>query len=285
MRAVRRAQGAANALLEPAQRASWSGSKYMYVALVSFRNKTAYILDVLGASVFYALILFIFVQLWTVLIGSGKLRVEGFGVREMVWYMVVSEGIMIGRARIESETDEEVKNGSIAYALNKPYHYVWFKFAAYWGETGLKLLLNTAIGSVVALLLVGPVAVQGLNLAGVILLIGLGLVLDFFIKMSICMLAFWVEDTLPFFWIYGKLLFIFGGLFAPIEIYSARLAGIARATPFNHVIYGPARLFIRFEIGLFWRVLAGQAVWIVVAASIAFGLYGLGVKRLNVNGG
>ncbi len=83
--------------------------------------------------------------------------IEGLGVRELVWYMVATEGVMLGgRARIEQETDEEVKTGSIAYLINRPCHYVLFKLAVYWGgDTLLRLITNAVVGSTVALIAVG----------------------------------------------------------------------------------------------------------------------------------
>jgi ABC-2 type transport system permease protein len=131
-------------------------ARYLSISRISFRSRTAYIMDVLAGSFFYALILFVFVQLWTTLAGSGHFAIEGLGARELVWYMVVTEGIMLGRARIEQETDEEVKTGSIAYLIGRPCHYVLFKFAVYWGDTLLRLIINVAVGSLVALIAVGP---------------------------------------------------------------------------------------------------------------------------------
>ena len=74
----------------------------------------------------------------------------------------------------------------------------------------------------------------------------LAFLLQFLIKMSLALLAFWVEDTGPFFWIYSKVLFTLGGLFVPIDIYPEWLRRVAVMMPFNYVLYQPARLF---EIG------------------------------------
>ncbi|HQD81403.1 MAG TPA: hypothetical protein PK003_11290 [Bacillota bacterium] len=260
-------------------------AKYLSIAGISFRSKAAYIMDVVAGSLFYALILFVFVQLWTTLADGGHFVIEGLGVRELVWYMVATEGVMLGRARIEQETDEEVKTGSIAYLINRPCHYVLFKLAVYWGDTLLRLITNAVVGSTVALIAVGPLGFDLAHVLQVAVSTALALTLNFFMVMCISLAAFWVEDTMPFRWIYSKLMFVLGGLFAPMEMYPASVARLARALPFNYMLYAPARLFVRYDTALFWNTIAMQTGWIAVMAGLTFGLYGLGVKRINVNGG
>jgi ABC-2 type transport system permease protein len=119
----------------------------------------------------------------------------------------------------------------------------------------------------------------------VLLCTALALTLNFFIGMVLGLSAFWVEDTAPFFWIYSKVLFVLGGLFAPMEIYPDALARVARATPFNYVLYAPARLFVQFDMDFFLSTVTMQAVWVAVLALLVTALYGMGVRRLNVNGG
>jgi len=260
-------------------------AKYFHVARISMRARTAYLADFLLGSVFYALILYVFVQLWSVLGRTRGFVVEGFGPRELVWYLMASEAIMLGRARFEQETDEEVKTGAISYCLNKPYHYILFKLASYWGETALKMMLNIVIGSAVALAAVGPIAVHPAHLCAVLVCAALALTLNFFIGMALSLLAFWVEDTAPFFWIYSKVLFVLGGLFAPMEVYPDALARAARATPFNYVLYAPARLFVQFDMDFFLRTVTMQVAWVAALAFLVMALYRTGVRRLDVNGG
>ena len=113
---------------------------------------------------------------------------------------------------------------------------------------------------------------------------GTGLTLNFFIGMAISLSAFWVEDW-PFFWIYSKVLFVLGGLFAPMEVYPDALARAARATPFNYVLYAPARLFVQFDMDFFLHAVMMQVVWLAALAFLVMALYRMGVRRLDVNGG
>lgn len=260
-------------------------SKYIHIGRINFLAKTAYMGDLLLGTTFYTLILFVFVQLWRVLGGPSGLVVEGFGYREMVWYLTASEAIMLGRARIQDDISDEVKTGAIAYSLGRPYHYLGFKFACYWGETAVRMLVHIAVGIAIALLAVGPIQVTAVQLGALAVSVTLALILNFLIVACISLLAFWVEDTVPFFWIYGKLLFVLGGLFAPVELYPEALARAARASPFNYVLYVPARMLVRFDAAAWGNTISAQLGWIAVLGALAVGLYSLGVRRLNVNGG
>ncbi len=259
--------------------------KYAHIARINFAAKTAYIGDVLLGSVFYALVLYIFVQLWQVLGLSPGFMPDGLGLRELVWYLAASEAIMLGRAPIASEVSDEVKSGAIAYSLGRPYNYLGFKLSSYWGDTALRMTVNVVIGTTVALAAVGPIQVGPGRLVLWGITAALALTLNFLIVVCISLSAFWVEDTGPFFWIYSKLLFVLGGLFAPIDLYPQFLRRVAAASPFNLVLYAPAKLLVAFDAATFARTVMMQAVWLLVLGRLAAGLYGMGVRRLNVNGG
>lgn len=259
--------------------------KYAHIARINFTAKTAYIGDVLLGSAFYALILYIFVQLWKVLGLSPGALPEGFSQKELVWYLAATEAIMLGKAPIASEVSDEVKSGAIAYALGRPYNYLGFKLATYWGDTALRMMVNVVIGAAVALAAAGAIPLNPGRLLLWGATVALALTLNFLIVMCISLSAFWVEDTGPFFWIYSKVLFVLGGLFVPIDFYPEFLRRAAAASPFNLVLYAPSKLLVAFDAAMFIRTVTMQAVWIAILGALAAGLYAMGVKRLNVNGG
>lgn len=269
--------------LQP-QRRSWA--KYWAVAQVSFLSKIAYAGDLLGRSIFFVIIIFVFVQLWRTLLGGGGMaQMDGFGPTEMVWYLVATEIMTLSRPPFQTQVDEEVKSGSLAYVLNKPYHYVSFHFASYWGDLLARFVVNLAVGAVMATMMAGPAPTTVPGFLAFLVVTAGGMSLQFLICMTIALGAFWIEDTQPFFWIYTKLVFTAGGLFVPLEIYPKTLRAIAEALPFKLFVYAPARLLVRFELPLLWRTLIGQLAWGAALALIVNILYQKGVKRLHVNGG
>lgn len=63
------------------------------------------------------------------------------------------------------------------------------------------------------------------------------------------------------------------------------LRPIIKCTPIFVVTYGPAKLFIDFNINTFIKILIAQILYLVISVFIIIVLYNKGVKKLNVNGG
>lgn len=260
-------------------------AKYGEVARTALANRCAYFGDALARPLFFALILFVFMQLWQKVFAGGRSAVEGFGAVETLWYMVMTEAIMLSVPRLDGRVDVEVKSGSIAYLLGRPCNYVGYHLAYGLGESLPLFGLNLCVGSVVALLLIGSFPFRW-SLAPVLLLtVFAAFVLHFYISMSIALLAFWVEDAGPFFWIYSKMLFILGGLLIPLSFFPLWLRRIAEALPFRTVLCGPARLFVHGRIDEFAGLFAWQCLWIAVFAALAHGMFLVGRKRVHVHGG
>lgn len=258
--------------------------KYTFLAKTSLASKVAYPLDVFVRTFFFALVLFIFTQLWGSLLGSDN-SIAGFTRSQLVWYLMVTESIMLSNARIERRIDDDVKSGAVAYILVRPLHFIWYQCAIYFGETLGHLIFNVLIGGLVAALLVGAPHIGLATIPVILIIMLLAFLLQFLIKMSIALLSFWVEDTTPFFWVYSKILFTLGGLFVPIEVYPDWLKKLAQALPFNYVLYQPAKLFVAFEWRAMAQVALTQLFWVFVLMAVASFIYGRGVKRVSVNGG
>ncbi len=104
------------------------------------------------------------------------------------------------------------------------------------------------------------------------------------LRIAISIIAFWIEDPAPFHWVYDKLLLMLGTLF-PIEMFPEFLRPIIKCTPIFVVTYGPAKLFIDFNINTFIQIVIVQILYLVISVFIIIVLYNKGVKKLNVNGG
>ena len=261
-------------------------AKYGAITLTNLQNQFAYIWDALGRCVFIVLILFIFVQLWSAVYESeGSLEIAGLSLTATIWYFLVAEMIEIGKFRHDVRITEEVKDGSIAYTLVRPYHYLAYHFFNGLGETVVKMALVFLMGMPIAYFSVGLPTVNPLHLPAVLLILCGALTLDFIMASSIGLLAFITEDTFSFRLIYQKLIFILGGLLIPLDFLPDWLARIARALPFSQTTYGPAKLFVAFSGPQFRQILAMQLLWIVLLGTLLLVQYRWAVRRLSVNGG
>ena len=94
-----------------------------------------------------------------------------------------------------------------------------------------------------------------------------------------------LEDVSSLQLIYNKILFILGGMLIPLDFFPGWLAALSKALPFNLVLYGPARIFVRGDISTALMILSHQCLWIAVMISILFLFYRKAMKYLSINGG
>lgn len=260
--------------------------KYGAITVTNLQNQLAYVWDALGRSVFIVLIMFIFVQLWSAVYESRDTAViAGLSLSATIWYFLIAEMIELGKFRHDQKISDEVKDGTIAYTLIRPYNYLAYHFFNGLGETLVKMALIFLLGFPVVFAYAGWPDVSLRTLPAVVLVALLALVLDFCMASSIGLLAFVTEDTFSFRLIYQKLIFILGGLLIPLDFLPDWLQTIARVLPFSYTTYAPAKLFVAFDTAEFWQLLAGQLFWIAATGGLLWLQYRWATRRLAVNGG
>jgi ABC-2 type transport system permease protein len=262
-----------------------SFSKYWSIYRITLINSLAYPGEFIGRSLMIIPFMWIFFQLWKVTFSaSGTDIINGLTLRDMLWYLMLAETIELGRPPLARTMSETVKDGSIAYILNKPYDFVWYQFSTSMGETIFRAMFNALFGSLVVWMLVGPPNhPEGLV---IVLPAVIGAwALHFCINAMIGLSAFVVEDVAAFTWIYQKLAFIFGGMLIPLDFYPPWLRTIANFLPFSSAIYGPARLFVTPSLKMFVDVVGLQLAWIAVLGFLLTVVYRWGVREMSVNGG
>ena len=258
--------------------------KYTAITRINLLNNLAYVGELAYRSIFMVVILYVFVQLWRTTFGAaGSERIAGLSLADTIWYLVMTETIQLSKMRVAGRIAEEVRDGSLAYTLGRPYSYLLYHFFYGVGDTLLRLIINFAAGSLLVALLVGPMPAT--NIAAVFVAVMLAIVLDFCINGLIGLLAFFTEDVDSFVIIYNKLIFILGGMLIPLDFFPAWLRDVSLALPFNYAMYAPARLFVQFDAGHWLNVVAMQAIWIG-AFGLALGLmFRWGMRRVSINGG
>jgi ABC-2 type transport system permease protein len=259
--------------------------KYWAIFQITLINSLAYPGELIGRSLMIVPFMWIFYQLWKVTYAAaGSDVINGLSLRDILWYLMLAETIELGRPFVARNISANVKDGSIAYLLNKPYDFLLYQFSTTMGETVFRALMNAIFGGVVILWLVGPPEQPEGILVALPAIFG-AWILHYCVAVMIGLSAFLVEDVSAFTWIYQKLAFLFGGMLIPLDFYPPWLQIIARALPFSSVTYGPARLFVTPSLELFVNVMMLQILWIVILALLLTFAYRRGVAYLTVNGG
>jgi ABC-2 type transport system permease protein len=236
--------------------------------------------------VFLAMVLFIFLQLWEATYrAQGTATIAGFTLPQMLWYLAITESIVLSRPRVNQAIDQEVRTGDVAYVLVRPYNYAGYRLAMYLGERLLRFVTTLAIGAALAAVYVGPVPLSLAGLGAALVALGVAMLIDFMGSFSVGLLAFWTEDTNSIALIYDRLVMLLGGMFLPLSVLPPVMARLADALPFSVLVFGPARLALGDPQASFPLILAKQALALALFGAVALALYRAALRRITVNGG
>lgn len=259
--------------------------KYWAICKTQILNTIAYPGELVWRSLSIVLFLWIFANLWQVVYASQNAnRIAGFTRHEVLWYLMIAETIELGKPRLARTIADAVKDGSIAYLLNKPFDFILYHLAAGMGDSLLRGGMTALFGGIIVWLMAGAPPEPYGWLPTFVTILGAWL-LHFCLNALIGLAAFISEEVSPYEWIYQKLVFILGGLFLPLEMYPQWLRKVSTFLPFPFMLYGPARLFTAPTTELFVRVAGGQLLWLIILGGMLAFFYSRGIRRLALNGG
>lgn len=261
--------------------------KYLFVFKTTLMESLQYVWNIILGFLMFFIILFVFLNLWQYIYSDPDQLISGYTLNQTIWYVILTEIIWSG-SRNPSNTRQvsnDIKSGSIAYVINKPYHYVLYMITRNLGEIFLRFLLYMGAGFVIGYLYLGSLPDFSLRYLPLVCIVYLaGTLINIFLTMGISVLSFWIEDASPFHWIYSKIILVLGILF-PVEMFPAWAQPFIRCTPIYVFTYGPARLVIDFDFALFRQVILAQSIYLIGSFLLLMGIYQRGVKKVNVNGG
>ena len=261
-------------------------SRYLFISRISARQQWVYRGELAARAVSTVLFLGVFVALWTAAYSFNQQEaMVGYTLPQILWYLAMTESIALSTSRIFFDISESVKAGDLAYLLIRPISYPLNQVAHSLGNSAPRFVLNLLIASAVVALGAGEISGSWSGFAAFLLMACLALILDALIAVLIGLTAFWLEEIMPVFLIYQKLLFTIGGLFLPLEMFPDWLQRIAAWLPFRFITNAPARIFVHFDPAVFVISLAGQVAYILVIGAILTGIWWAAQRRLVVHGG
>ncbi len=257
--------------------------KYAGFAAIAIRQGLTDRGALLGRLGFYAVILFIFSRLWTVVADKGAF--PDASARDLLWYLAVTEWVVLSLPWIHLQIENDVRSGDIAYRLPRPISYLGGRLAECAGDFLLRAVTLGLAGAVLASWMVGGLPDDP---RGLLLVLPLGLLagwagLCFHAAIGLC--AVWLQDCSPVYWIWQKCAFILGGLLLPLEIYPDWLREFALWTPFAAMMHGPGRMAFGWQPEVAGIVALKLLFWATVATVFVVWLYGRALRALDVNGG
>jgi ABC-2 type transport system permease protein len=263
--------------------------KYLAIARAAFWQRLSERAALIGRIAFYCLILLVFSCVWRTIFSApdapgadGEQAAQRAG--DYVWYLALTEWIMLSQPTLYLDIESDVRTGDIAYQLARPLSYVGGKLAEGIGDLLLRMLTLAPFGLLFARLFSGQWADgRGLALAALVGVAAALLLLLCYAAIGLC--AFWLHDCTPVYLVWQKLLFVLGGLMVPLSIYPGWLQTLARRLPFASMLYGPGQLVSSPDAGRALELLLELGAWLVLAALLVLGLERRGRRVLELAGG
>jgi len=257
-------------------------SKYLALFRMSaFRTLTNY-KTLCGLSVFLITSLIIFSQLWKTI--ASKVEMVNFDPTQLFWYIALNEWVLVSIPSIQDEMEQDLRSGRLAYLLPRPVSYLGSVFA----EAAGTLVVNFVVLGTVTCLFAGWQAgflSISFKCGSLIILLGLmGGFLAILFQMLIGLSAFWLSEVTPFYWIWEKLLFMFGGLMLPLAVYPQWMQSIAHCTPFPAILGDRSFLIADCSDSHIFFLLASVLCWGFLSLVLLNFFYRKGLNILNIEG-
>ncbi len=261
--------------------------KYLFIIKTQIMSNLQYIFNIVFGFIGYFIMLFILFNLWQYLYSDPNELINGYNMNQMTWYVIITEilWMTLGGRKFCTKISNDVKSGNITYNINKPYNYVTYCLSTHIGNMTIKGIIYTLLGILTGYLFLG--SFPNLSVLGIVFVIITAIfasIISTLLIIFIGLIAFFLEDSGPFYWLYSKVILVLGTIF-PIEYFPSFIQKILNYSPVYVVSYGPAKLFVDFSWDKAVTIITAQIIYIFITYSICYLIYRKGVKRINVNGG
>ncbi len=257
--------------------------KYLLFLSLGWQNALKNHGSTFGRVFLYLLLIAAYQQVWKVTL---KIYPSGFSTDEMVWYIMITEWIILSVPRdFILRMEEEAHDGSIAYSLMRPISFIWVRVAEGLGATLVSLIINGVCGCAFAFFLTYNCPLRMKDFLFVLPLVTLAAFLELLLETIIALTAFWVFESRPFFWIYQKIMFVLGGLILPLTLYPVWLQMVAKCTPFSIMLFGTARMALHSSSNAGVLNIQLMFFWILVSIVFLFFIFEKCRRQIEVGGG
>jgi ABC-2 type transport system permease protein len=249
------------------------------VAIAQVRHERG---DLAGRVAFFAVILGVFSSLWRAAAEAGLPM--GVDASQLLWYLAITEWITLSTPQVHLEIQETIRGGDVIYRLGRPASFVLGELATGLGLLAVRLPVLGLTAVVCAFWFTGLVPPPA-TLATVIPFGIAAAVLLTALHVWIGLLAFWMQDVSPVYWVFQKLLFVLGGMMLPLHLYPEVVQRTAALTPFPVLLAAPASFVFGAGMAAPAPLAACLALW---SGVIALGLrwtFARAAAGLTINGG
>jgi ABC-2 type transport system permease protein len=268
----------------------WNPKVYLKAFDVGLQDTFVYRWNFFLRSIFELLPLMGTVLIWGVVFDQRKEGVGGFDFTTVVAYFLI---VLFLDGLVTPKDDEfrvaaDIREGQISAFLVKPINYLLYRFSLF---ASSRLLFSVMTLPVFLVLLFFTASYftwpseVGLWLAA-IWTIAMAALLQFFITISIALLAFWMLEISTVVFIVYSFEYMLSGKMFPLAFMPPFVQDILQWLPFPYELYFPVRVLMNRVHGAdLWFGLGVQAFWVIVAAAGAQMMWRQGLRKYQAVGG
>lgn len=208
---------------------------------------------------------------------------SGTDIDSYYMLLIIATGLLI--AHIEFEVGVvDIKQGGLSPYLLKPFSYIALQFLL---ELAYRLMRSSF--SVVAVIIISvgfgmfiQISNNPVVLFLSLLIAFLAYVLSFFYKITLALIAFWIEEIQGIFEISDVALIVLAGNVMPISLYPVILKNIALVLPFSYMIYFPViAIQGKLPVLQLMQIIGIQCIWIFIFWVLYKIMWTNGIKKFS----
>lgn len=181
---------------------------------------------------------------------------------------------------------QDVKSGNVEVLLSKPVSYLSYRLWWQLGSSLYSFVVITIVATVGLAWAIGlpPTMTTALFLPTLVLTFLAGVLLSLFLYTVIGLLAFWIDDISPVFWVVDKAVMMLGGSYLPVALFPPLMYKLALYSPFG------ASQFVTHTVSATWQgnwpqLIGLQALWTAVFGLLVLVVFEAARKKVSINGG
>lgn len=260
---------------------------YLEVIRIRFLNLFAYRVNYYSGVIIYSLNIGVYYFLWNAVYG-GETSLNGMTAVQMSTYIAIS---WMSRAfyfnNLDYEIAEEVREGSVAVHLIRPYQYLLVKAAQGFGEGLFRLLLFSVPGLIlVSLILTIDLPSFGWVWFKFALSLFLGFLVNVQVNLFIGVLTFLLLNNRGLLRAKRLLVDLLSGVVIPIPFFPEWAQTILSFLPFQAISYLPSIMLVKGLDGdAFMQAISIQLIWVLLLCLPILFIWAKAKKRMTVQGG
>jgi ABC-2 type transport system permease protein len=256
-------------------------------ARIGFLNMLAYRARYYVGVLTYVFNVSVYFFIWRA-VYSHSPTVAGFSLSEMITYVAVGWAIRSFYFNdIDRDLAAQVQEGRLAMNLIRPVDFQTVMVADAAGQSAFRALMFTLPISIVLALLF-PLRAPASALAGAMFLVSalLAFVLVAAINFLVGLIAIRTKSILGILRAKYFVLELLSGLLIPTTLFPEPLRSALMLSPFPHINYTPAALYLgKVQGAEAWRLLSMQAGWAVALVLLGRAMWNSSRRRVTIQGG